>query len=66
MQNDQRLLHQRDERSPVHVADWFPTLAGLAGYKPNTDLKWDGSDRWPVLMDRYVTFLDSLARLPSS
>jgi len=42
-------LEPRDEHSPVHVADWFPTLAGLAGYKPKDDLKWDGEDRWPVL-----------------
>jgi arylsulfatase A-like enzyme len=42
-------LQPRDESSPVHVADWFPTLAGLAAYKPSADLKWDGSDRWPVL-----------------
>ena len=42
-------LKPRDEHSPVHVADWFPTLAGLAGYKAKDDLKWDGSDRWPVL-----------------
>jgi arylsulfatase A-like enzyme len=42
-------LKSRDEHSPVHVADWFPTLAGLAGYKPAVDLKWDGTDRWPVL-----------------
>jgi arylsulfatase A-like enzyme len=38
-----------DEHSPVHVADWFPTFAAVAGYKPEDDLKWDGSDRWPVL-----------------
>jgi arylsulfatase A-like enzyme len=42
-------LKPRDERSPVHVADWFPTFAGVAGYRPKGDLKWDGSDRWPVL-----------------
>jgi len=42
-------LKPHDEFSPIHVADWFPTLAGVAGYKPNTDLKWDGSDSWPVL-----------------
>lgn len=41
-------LAPRDEQSPVHVADWFPTLAGLAGYTPQSDLKWDGSDRLPV------------------
>jgi arylsulfatase A-like enzyme len=42
-------LKPRDERSPIHVADWFPTLAGVAGYRPKGDLKWDGSDRWAIL-----------------
>jgi arylsulfatase A-like enzyme len=42
-------LKPRDEHAPVHVADWFPTFAALAGYKPKADLKWDGADRWPVL-----------------
>jgi arylsulfatase A-like enzyme len=42
-------LKPRDEHSPVHVADWFPTFAAVAGYKPPADLKWDGADRWPVL-----------------
>lgn len=42
-------LKPRDEHAPVHVADWFPTFAALAGYTPTRDLKWDGSDRWPVL-----------------
>lgn len=42
-------LKPRDEQSPVHVADWFPTFAGVAGYKPKDDLKWDGSNLWPVL-----------------
>src|SRR5262249_50984092 len=42
-------LRPRDEHSPVHVADWFPTFAGVAGYRPKDDLKWDGSDRWAVL-----------------
>jgi arylsulfatase A-like enzyme len=31
------------------VADWFPTFAGLAGYRPEKDLKWDGLDRWAIL-----------------
>jgi arylsulfatase A-like enzyme len=43
-------LRPREEHAPVHVADWFPTLAGLAGYRPKDDLKWDGADRWPVLV----------------
>ena len=38
-------LKPHDEPFADPVADWFPTLAGLAGYKPNTDLKWDGSDQ---------------------
>jgi arylsulfatase A-like enzyme len=42
-------LKARDEHSPIHVADWFPTLAAVVGYRPQADLKWDGSDRWPVL-----------------
>lgn len=42
-------LKPRDENSPIHVADWFPTFAALAGYSPKADLKWDGADRWPVL-----------------
>jgi arylsulfatase A-like enzyme len=32
-------LKPRDELSPIHVADWFPTLAAVAGYKPKDDLK---------------------------
>jgi arylsulfatase A-like enzyme len=35
--------------APIHVVDWMPTLCGLAGYKPDSDLKWDGEDVWPVL-----------------
>jgi arylsulfatase A-like enzyme len=27
----------------------MPTLGGLAGYKADRDLKWDGRDIWPVL-----------------
>jgi arylsulfatase A-like enzyme len=42
-------LKPRDDRAPIHVADWFPTFAALAGYTPKQDLKWDGSDRWPVI-----------------
>lgn len=35
--------------APIHVVDWMPTLCGLAGYKPERDLKWDGENIWPVL-----------------
>jgi arylsulfatase A-like enzyme len=30
--------------SPVHIIDWMPTLAAIAGYRPDRDLKWDGID----------------------
>lgn len=39
----------RDEPSPVHVADWFPTFAAAVGYTPEKDLKWDGVNLMPVL-----------------
>lgn len=35
--------------APIHVADWMPTLCGLAGYGPKGSLDWDGRDVWPVL-----------------
>ena len=41
-------LESRDEHSPVHVADWLPTFAALAAYRARDDLKWDGSNRWPL------------------
>lgn len=34
---------------PVHITDWMPTFCRLAGYEPTEDLKWDGSDVWPIL-----------------
>jgi arylsulfatase A-like enzyme len=42
-------LAPRKSSTPMHAVDWFPTLAGLAGYKSETDLKWDGIDQWPAL-----------------
>lgn len=42
-------LAPRKFTAPMHAVDWFPTLAGLAGYKPETDLHWDGIDQWPAL-----------------
>ena len=35
--------------APIHVADWMPTLCGLAGYQSTASLNWDGKDVWPVL-----------------
>jgi len=33
----------------AHISDWMPTFCGLAGYKAEKDLKWDGIDLWPQL-----------------
>ncbi len=35
--------------APMHASDWFPTIAALTGYKPATDLNWDGQNNWPLL-----------------
>lgn len=35
--------------SPVHAVDWMPTLTSLAGYRPDRDLRWDGTDIWPLI-----------------
>jgi arylsulfatase A-like enzyme len=40
--------------TPMHVVDWFPTIAGLAGYEPTADLKWDGIDQWLALTGEKV------------
>ena len=35
--------------TPLHAVDWMPTLCALAGAEPAQDLKWDGTNIWPVL-----------------
>jgi arylsulfatase A-like enzyme len=42
-------LKPRVFTSPMHVADWFPTIANLVGYESKTDLQWDGVNQWPAL-----------------
>jgi arylsulfatase A-like enzyme len=42
-------LTQRKVASPLHAVDWFPTLAGLAGYQPAESLALDGEDAWPLI-----------------
>ncbi len=37
--------------TPVQITDWMPTFCGLAGFKPEKDLKWDGIDLWPQLAE---------------
>lgn len=36
----------------VHVVDWMPTLCALAGYQPQSDLGWDGTNLAGVLLGR--------------
>ncbi len=42
-------LAARKHTTPMHVADWFPTIAHLTGYQPHQDLAWDGKNQWPAL-----------------
>ena len=42
-------LPARKHVKPMHVVDWFPTLAHLTGYQPPQDLKWDGKNQWSAL-----------------
>jgi arylsulfatase A-like enzyme len=35
--------------TPMHAVDWLPTIASLAGYVPEQDLKWDGINQWGAL-----------------
>lgn len=42
-------LKPRKHTVPMHAVDWFPTIAGLAGFTPQEDLLWDGFDQWPAL-----------------
>ncbi len=35
--------------TPLHVSDWMPTLCALGGYKATRDLKWDGTNIYPIL-----------------
>jgi arylsulfatase A-like enzyme len=36
-------------KAPLYVGDWVPTVANLAGVRPEGDHAWDGLDRWKVL-----------------
>jgi arylsulfatase A-like enzyme len=37
--------------APVQIIDWMPTICALAGFKPDKDLKWDGVNLWPQLVE---------------
>lgn len=42
-------LKQQKYSRPMHAVDWFPTIAEVVGYKPDSGLKWDGISQWPAL-----------------
>ncbi len=42
-------LKARQSDALVHVVDWMPTLAGLAGYECSDELKWDGINIWSAV-----------------
>jgi arylsulfatase A-like enzyme len=42
-------LLPRKLTTPMHVADWMPTIADMVGYESETDLHWDGVNQWPNL-----------------
>jgi arylsulfatase A-like enzyme len=37
--------------APVQIIDWMSTFCALAGFKAETDLKWDGVNLWPQLAE---------------
>jgi arylsulfatase A-like enzyme len=37
--------------SPVHITDWMPTFCALSGFRPDGDLRWDGTDITALLTD---------------
>jgi arylsulfatase A-like enzyme len=43
------VLPARAVQEPVSVLDWFPTLAGLAGYGIKPELQLEGRDVWSAL-----------------
>jgi arylsulfatase A-like enzyme len=42
-------LAPRKLSTPMHVADWMPTISAMVGFRPETDLQWDGVNQWPHL-----------------
>lgn len=37
-------IEPREDATPVHIVDWYPTLAGLVGHEPKQPVAWDGVD----------------------
>ncbi|MEZ6137540.1 MAG: sulfatase-like hydrolase/transferase [Pirellulaceae bacterium] len=45
-------LNPREEATPVHIVDWFPTIATIAGVTERPDIDWDGVDLNSLIFDR--------------
>ncbi|MBT3192343.1 MAG: sulfatase-like hydrolase/transferase [Verrucomicrobia bacterium] len=45
-----RRIKPREIKDQIHIIDWFPTLAGIVGFKPEKTIDWDGFDLSPVLL----------------
>jgi len=60
------VLEPRKLSVPMHGVDWFPTLADLVGYQPESDLRWDGLNRWPVLSGATQTAADRTIYIAST
>jgi len=37
-------IKPQEMEEPVHIIDWFPTLAKIIGYTPTNKIDWDGID----------------------
>jgi len=48
------VLCPRQLTHPLHMVDWMPTLARLAGAAPSSDPAWDGVDIWPLLSNEAI------------
>ena len=44
-------LQPREDATPVHIVDWFPTLTTIAQASETPEVEWDGVDLSPLLFD---------------
>jgi arylsulfatase A-like enzyme len=42
-------VHQGTFETPIHFADWMPTLCAVTGTKTSRNLEWDGANMWPSI-----------------
>jgi arylsulfatase A-like enzyme len=36
--------------NPMHIVDWFPTIAQVVGFESTDPLSWDGVDQSPTIL----------------